>query len=278
LEFGNVKIRDRFDSNFRKIAVDYVTKNYSNWDFWDYYYDRIVDMKTGKTVIQDFCVDKRGSAFERDFRFICEWLEAGNTLKPTEKEYNETKAKWGYLFDGKTYVMVTRNFENKQPETNTHRIVNLQAFVSHLTENNIRIINIGFPPSHLNIQTNYTEMDVPLSQGQLMSLMYMADGALLVALNCGYGVHMATNCDIFPYTRDWAEGTGVSMTVSRMKNKSVLTKDIGDYVEFQFGADDKRGKNKFDEVVKILQKHRKVSENLFREEPEVHWLNEAVSI
>ena len=150
--------------------------------------------------------DSLMESYRRDLRYLCSYLKEGNFLKPEFETYQRIKKKYGSIFNDKTYIIITRNFVYKQPETNTTSIIpELYEIIPHLLDSGIRIINIGFPPQKLhNSHENYIELCDNLSQDELMSLFYLSNGIILSGENGGFLVHASTMNDVFVISKEWS--------------------------------------------------------------------------
>lgn len=261
---------DRNNSDFFKKALDFINKNYdvksSNILFWHPLNVKDKDGNIRYTSLMDttgLSEDKSpiGSAYDRDYFFIKNWLSKGNTLKPKKENFDTIKDLYGHLFNDRTFIIITRNFKNKQPNTNTHIMIpNLENIIRSLTKEGIKIINIGFPPSNFDIKENYVEISDDFTQGDLMSLFYLSQGCILSGANGGYCPHAATNVDIFNIKEEFRGNYFVS---GRSKNKTIKTYDLQNEVK----------NNDIKIVVEEIKKHRKISKLLFAKPKKIIFLD-----
>lgn len=195
--------------------------------------------------------------FLRDIHWFRQWLSSpGKSLKPTTANFEKMESKYNVR---ESFILITRNFLNKQPTTNTHiSIPNLKEMVEYLCENEIAITNIGFPPSPLSINNpNYLEINDKLSQEDLMSLFYLSRGLLLTGENAGYIVHSASEADIFLIKEEWG-------SMGLLKSRKFFSENIVDLVN----------RKKYDIILEILSKHKKKTQRNFADEKKIIILKE----
>lgn len=176
--------------------------------------------------------------FSRDIPWFKEWLkDDSRSLKPTSGSVDAMRK---YNVDN-SFIIVTRNFKNKQPETNTHiSIPNLEEMIRYLTSTGIDIVNIGFPPSPLIVENDhYRVIADALSQDELMALFFLCKGVLLTGENAGYIVHSASEADIFLIKEEWG-------SMGLLGARRFFSRDITGEV---------RSKN-YQELCNILSSHR----------------------
>lgn len=168
-----------------------------------------------------------GSVYEKSYRYAGEWLGAGNLIYPTQSAYDRMKSKYGHEFlkNENTFIMMTRNYKNKATCYNTNVVFkNLRGTVEYLTSHGIKIINIGFPPSPIDISSeNYLEINVGLTQDELVALFYLSKGVLLSALAGGFISNFASNCDMFIMTTQFHETVHEVYNIIPKKTDKVST-------------------------------------------------------
>jgi hypothetical protein len=265
---------NRNNSDFFKLALNYIKKiGVDNENILYWHPLSIVDANKNPRfpellLTNGFSSDTNqiGEAYDRDYHFIKEWLSKGNTIKPTKKNFNTIKNKYGHLFNDRTFTLITRNFKTKQPETNTHVMIpNLGDIINKLTKNGVNIINIGFPPYNFDIKTNYVELNEELSQGDLISLFYLSQGTILSGANGGYNPHAASNIDVFNIKEEFRGNYFMS---GRKPNKTIKSYDIQDIVK----------NNNVDEVMNIIKSHKKHSKLEFSEQKKIIFLDKLLNI
>jgi hypothetical protein len=153
----------------------------------------------------------------------------------------------------KNYILITRNFIKKQPDSNTQNVVpNLNHFLEATVKNEINIVNIGFPPSHYDITSEYyKEFNESFNQSELMSLFYLSDGILMSALAGGFIPISMTLNNIYPLTEEWSvkylenNGQKEKWSVEAWRNETGKAKTVNLF-EFFKG-------NNFEAVISLLQ-------------------------
>ncbi len=162
--------------------------------------------------------------YKKSFEYVKKYLELGKTIKPTIKTFDFIKNKYGDLFKENTFILLTRNFSNKAPIHNTENsLPNLEKLLSHLTENKINIINIGFPPKSYNIDKNYLEINDNLTQDELISLFYLSNGVLTAADAGGFLTHFGSNVDFYILNEEWSirhEDLKITLLDSKINNNT----------------------------------------------------------
>jgi len=229
-------------SNLFNAAINYIdntdlstNKEILTWD--DFNVRDLTDeikyqdfMAISEKDLNDYHAKSLGGTYIRDFKLIEENLKNGYTLKPTEKTFNIIKQKYGEHFnDPNTVCLITRNFKNKQPEANTDVLIpNLKEFVFTLTENGIKVVNIGFPPLPMDINNNYFEVNDPLCQDELMSLFYLSKFMILNGLNAGYQTHALTNSNLIFISEEFIDDFYIR---GRKNNAELITEDFSKEIE-----------------------------------------------
>jgi len=204
--------------------------------------------------------------YKTSFKYAQEWYKSGSLVYPTEKTFNKIKLKYGGIFDKKTFIILTRNFKNKASVYNTSNFMpEIDNFVNHLLDNDLKIINIGFPPHNCNIKnSNYIEIDDDLSQDELISLFYLSNGVLIQGNAGGFVSHFSSNVDMFIYSDQWyMPGEFESFDLISHKNKSVKTIDITKYTD---------NPENFKIISDILTNHKKSHKLLFSDKKETKYI------
>ena len=149
-------------------------------------------------------------SYEIYFTLMRDYLRQGYWLKPFQEDYlsikKEMEERKIFVPNKKNYILITRNFIKKQPGSNTQNVVpNLNHFLEATVKNEINIVNIGFPPSHYDITSEYyKELDESFSQSELMSMFYLSDGVLISALAGGFIPISITLNNLYPLTEEWS--------------------------------------------------------------------------
>lgn len=204
-EFGEAS-RDG-NSKRQSETINFINSKYSGTNFEVLFYGELsIQNIKNETVCDWYTVSNLGTAFVRDFGNICKYIRDNNYYKPTKTTYNKIKNKFGHLFNNQTYIFLTRNFKNKQPEANTLALnPNLLNLIHYLKDRGIKIINIGFPVEHLSkIDSKYFEISEDFTQDELMSLFYLSKGIFLSGQNGGFSVHACTINNIFMFHEEWS--------------------------------------------------------------------------
>jgi hypothetical protein len=208
--------------------------------------------------------------YQTSFKYAQEWYKSGNLVYPTEETFNKIKLKYEKPFDEKTYIILTRNFKNKANVYNTsHFMPEIDKFINHLLKNNLKIINIGFPPHNCDvINDNYVEICEDLSQDELLSLFYLSNGVLIQGNAGGFVSHFSSNIDMFVYSDQWyLPDQFESFDLISHKNKSVKSIDISKYTE----SNDNLELN-YQIVSDILTNHKKTTKLLFSDKKETKYI------
>lgn len=225
-------------SDFHSKAIEYIKSNFEKYEILIYDIFAIKD-EHGNIHYPEFSTNDLGTTYKRDFGMIKDWISKGNLLYPTKKSYDAIKEKYEKLIDDETYLILTRHFINKQPDTNTMAMFpNAEKMVKFLTENGIKIVNIGFPPAPFNIKNNnYQEIfDINLSHDDMMSLFYLSKAVFLQAENGGFSVHSSCNNNLFSLSDEWSinnKSVNISLIEARMMNPNICTIDFKN--ELQIG-------------------------------------------
>lgn len=221
--------------------------------------------KEGNVYFDWYSVGGGGVAlgYKRDCNIMREYLRSGGKLlMPTQKDYDSIKSKYGHLFNDNTFILITRNFKNKQPFYNASvTMPNLTKLIEHLINAGIKIINIGTPPAKFNIASNnYFEItNYNLSYGEWLALFCLAKGVMLSVIAGGYLVHLLANNDLFILDGEWTvlnPDINISVIEARHERKDVSTIDFSGYLR----------EAKYKEIADVLTNHRKVSNISFSDE------------
>lgn len=262
--------RKYIDKTYDKKTTDIL---YYNWwaiedMFGNRYFEDIFDpqrvVPEGKNIPND---QPLGKAEYRSFFEVGKWFENNNAVYPTEKNYLAIKEKYGHLFDENTILLQTRNFKNKQPHTNTLQLFPyVYDFIKYITDRDIRVINFGFPPQPLNIDSsNYIEMNESLTQGDVYSLFYLAKLLTMTSENGGYISYWCGNTDLCVLSNEIGiRARGLSTINSRKQNKLFATIDLIKEMD----------ERDFETAYQTIKNHKKVFDNsVFAPERKIHWLN-----
>jgi hypothetical protein len=164
--------------------------------------------------------------YRKSFEYAKKFFDGGLTIKPTKKIFKEVENKYGHIFNDKTLILLTRNFNNK---ANIHNTTNtlpyLEETLNYLTNNGIKIVNIGFPPKSFNINNeNYTEINDNLTQNELVSLFYLSNGVMMAADAGGFVTHYGSNVDFYIMSEEWSvtnKQVSISLIEAKKTNKTV---------------------------------------------------------
>lgn len=221
MEYSYPKILDtslRTNDAFVNKCVERIVKDFSghtlNYVSWQ-------QTKYHKGVIANLTnID----IYKLSFQYAQGWYGSGKLIYPTEDTYNRIKEKYSHIINDNTFSLISRNFKNKALIHNTDTMIpNFVNVIRFLTENGVRIINIGFPPVSCLANNNYFEINEPLTQDELVSIFYLTKGALLPACSSGFLAHFASNIDVFILTAQW--GPGIT------RSDSLKTTDLTRYLK-----------------------------------------------
>lgn len=224
---------NKFIQKKYKNADDFKLVKYSEFSILDAnnnivfskWYTKADDSRDRMEIIEHAGHDSRDQ-WRRDFGNVCSFIRENNFLKPEFNTFQNMKDKYGSMFDDKTYIIVTRNFEKKQPFYNTLQVVpELKELIPFLLNNGIKIVNIGFPPQKLHDHhENYIELDDQFSQDDLMSLFYLSNGVILSGTAGGFSTHSSTMNDIFLISAEWSIATiGPVYSIESARNDNIET-------------------------------------------------------
>ena len=224
--------------------------------------------------------------YRKYFVSLCSFIKERNFLKPEFKTYQKIKKKYGSIFDEKTYIIVTRNFSNKQPETNTLQIIpELEEVIPHLLNNGIKIVNVGFPPQKLHgSHKNYVELHDPLSQNELMSLFYLSNGVILSGENGGFSVHASSMNDIFLISSEWSVDNLIPTTPAACRqdlNKYSLEIARNESKESgmrTYNLIENIKRKEYNDILSAFTNHKKTLKQEFSPNIKKYYIDEKVSI
>jgi len=261
-----------------KDTVEFIQKKYKNnsdFKIVKYHEFGISDLDDNTIFSSWFSKDHGLGHWRRDFENLCSFIREGNFLRPEFKTFQNIKEKYGSIFDKKTYIIVTRNFENKQPNTNTLQAVpELKEIIPYLLNNGIKIVNIGFPPQKLyDHHENYVELRDPFSQDDLMSLFYLSEGVILSGENGGFSTHASTMNDIFLISKEWSvkhltviDNNQFSLENARNKSQDLEAKT--------YNLIEKIREKDYNEILNIFLNHKKTSKQEFSSNIEKYYMDQ----
>jgi hypothetical protein len=241
----------RNNTNFFELAYEYIKNNNEFSNYKIVFYENEFNLY-GKDAV---------STYTYLFNGLNDILKKGELIYPTEDTFKKIEKKYINLFNPykKTYLIITRNFNNKANEENTINLLpDIEDTIYNLTKNGIRIINIGFPAQKLNISNeNYYELnEESLTQEELISFMYLTDGVLLSGRSGGFAAHIQSNADIFLIYPEWSlinKDINIEVFPARMQIPQVYSNDISSLFLT----------NNFNEIYSVLSSHIKVSKRIF---------------
>lgn len=205
--------------------------------------------------------------YKKTFKCAQDWYKTKKLIYPTEEAYNRVKAKYGHLFDNNSFVVVSRNFKKKALVENTATlIVNFDKMMEFLTDNKMKIINVGFPPAHCSIDNgNYHEINDPMSQDELVGLFYLAKGVMLPASSAGWLAHFASNVDVFALTAQWGPDDMISH-----KSSEVSTGQLHQYLKLIQVLD---REDNFQAVFDTLSNHKTTRKLKFADKKKITYVS-----
>jgi hypothetical protein len=168
-----------------------------------------------------------------DFKRLSNNLINGYRILPWKEDKEKIENKYSHLFNDMTYVILTRNLINKQPElyNSTDKLL---PMINTLLERGYRIINVGFPVKSFDIKNpEYIEVNAEMTYSEFLCFAYLGN-AIIIPSDCnGFSTHICTNLDIFRYGDEWGEPN--IFTVNRKKVNSLFTEiininDKNDYI------------------------------------------------
>lgn len=161
--------------------------------------ERIINRNEGTTYpLKWYTVDDLTKSFKRDFKWIVDWVRRGKRLR--------SQTVVTAPFENNVVVVSTRNFEHKQPDTNTHVLYpQLQDLVDEIIATGIEVINIGVPPSPLRPQERYTELNYPVPYDQTLALFERANAHLVFGDNGGYSMQLCAAGNPILLSEEWSK-------------------------------------------------------------------------
>ena len=221
-----------------------------------------IDIKSWQnTEYDDGVVDEINNPpldyYRKSFEYAKKFFENGLTIKPTKRTFEEIEKKYGHIFNNKTLILLTRNFTNK---VNIHNTTNtlpyLEETLNYLTNNGIKIINIGFPPKTFNINNeNYIEINDNLTQNELISLFYLSSGVMMAADAGGFVTHYRSNVDFYIMSEEWSvsnKKVSISLIESKKTNKTISLVGFSDEKIYQNIINNMRPQEKIFSDEKII--------------------------
>jgi hypothetical protein len=152
--------------------------------------------------------------FNRDIELIRIWLRDGNLLYPTKNSLEKLKTEYNNLVDKNTFIFITRDFQNKQPELNTKiGYPQTENFIQFLVNKGHNVVNIGYPPSRYSITTNdntgkYNEIFPMFNQDVLFALFSKSKGVF--SFTSGLFINSCAYSNIFKlqieFYQEWSPG------------------------------------------------------------------------
>lgn len=205
------------------------------------------------------------------FKYAQKWYQSGGLIFPTHKTYYEIKNKYSHMFNNNTFIILSRNFKNKALIHNSEAMMpNFKNLIAYLAANNIRIINIGFPPVSCNISDNYYEINENLTQNELISLFYLSNGVITQADSGGFISHFAANADFFTLTSQWSlSGEEKNFDVISKKSKDSSTIDLQHYIRTIHNLSKPEN---YDAIVQKLNNHKVKRTLKFSEEKRITYV------
>jgi hypothetical protein len=221
--------------------------------------------KISDNAYPTFNTSDLGDCYKRDFKYISDWLSNGGLLYPRKSVFESVEDKFSQYENH--FVIITRNFSKKQPDTNTSSVFpQTEELLRYLTDRGVKILNIGFPCQSYNIENNYTEFNGPLTHGELMSIFYMAKGVIVFGLNGGFSVNISSNVNLFNLSEEWSKGLGISLIDARKNNNNIETKDFKEFFN----------DNDFESIYKGIRDVKKVN-TIFSEEKNIVFIDKLIN-
>ncbi len=208
--------------------------------------------------------DHPAPVYRTAFANAIKWYKKEKLLCPTFNSFQKMSEKYGNLFNDNTFIVLSREYANKAPVHNTkNSITNFEAFLRHLTENNIKIVNIGFPPATCQITNdNYVEIYDEMTQDELLGIFYLAKGVLLQADAGGFTGHLASNADFFTLTEQWSlPGEFPLFDIISHRTKKRDTIELKNLLQLFTNPENI---DNFDKIVKILSSYEPKKELVFQ--------------
>lgn len=256
----NIMNGSRNISDFYQKALQIAKTKYP--DYQILYYAKTMDHvavdENDIPIFPELTKQLLGDAMTRDYQMTANWLKNNNLLYPTKETFSLINNKYSSIFEDDTFIIMTRNFSDKQPEHNTQiKYEFVKDFIEFMTNKGYKIINLGFPPSPFKINSNlYLELyDKNLTQDEIMSLFYLSKG--IFVSHSGLPVHICCNANIFNYTPEhW-----VSLVEARQNNNKVSTFDVKDEM---INKD-------FESILNKINQVRQINK-IFSERKKIYWV------
>jgi hypothetical protein len=156
-----------------------------------------------------------------DFKEIISQIKNGHRILPFESDKEHIEKKYGHLFNDKTYIILTRNFKNKQPRIHNTE-PELEEKITEAVNGGYRIVNVGFPCMPFNIQSdNYFEISDNLTYSEFLCLGYLANAMFIPGHSGAFSTHIATSLNLFAMPRWW--GHGDKLFMQRMECNDLIS-------------------------------------------------------
>lgn len=210
--------------------------------------------------------DNAANVYRTSFGYAQKWYDLGRLIYPTKKTFDKISNKYKDKLSDDFFIVLSRNYANKAPAHNTKKsIPNFNLLLKFLTENGIKIMNVGFPPYHCSFSNeNYIEINDSLTQDELISLFYLSNGVLTQSDAGGFVSHFASNSDFFILTEQWSlPGEFQSFDLLSHKTKKTKTIDLHEYLM----------DNNFSEILNILKKHKTNVNRIFSEDKKITFVS-----
>jgi hypothetical protein len=205
---GNINISDSYNLIFNKIK-----EQNPNAKILFYDYLSIQDI-LGNVYFPWYTATNLVQSFSRDIELIRDWMRDGNLLYPNKSSLEKLKTEYIGLVDENTFIFITRNFEKKQPESNTNvSYPQTETFIQFLVNKGHNVLNIGYPPQTYNIITNnesgkYNEVYPHFNQDVTFALFFKSKGVF--SFTSGLFVNCCTYANIFKlqieFYQEWSPG------------------------------------------------------------------------
>ena len=248
-------------------TVNFIKERYENDDGFKivkYHEFDILDVNDSLVFSNWYSKGTGLGHWRRDFGNMCEAIRQGDFLRPEFETFKSIKSKYGSIFDENTYIIITRNFEKKQSDSNTlQTIPELNRVIPVLLDNGIKIVNIGFPPQNISdFHKNYLELYDQLSQDELMSLFYLSSGVILSGENGGFSTHASTMNDVFLLSKEWSVKHLTVSDKEQFSLESARNENV-DMGMKTYNLIEKLASSDHDGVLETFKKHKKTLKQEF---------------
>lgn len=163
--------------------------------------------------------------YQTSFDYAKKFFSSGDVIRPTENVYNSIRERYQKNFDENTFILLTRNLQSKAPIHNTlNSLPQLENTIRFLTNNGLKIVNIGFPPQQYNVEQNYIEIHENFTQDELISMFYLSNGVITQGDAGGFATHFASNVDFYLLNEEWSisnRAVNISLVESKTTNKTI---------------------------------------------------------